>query len=82
MDPEILEEKISVLKRENKELKDILKHYKKRLQELEEQIHELLKIKRKYKNIIEQAKMWIAWLRKGHVKYTINDIERCISNDS
>ncbi|RLG01423.1 MAG: hypothetical protein DRN49_01265 [Thaumarchaeota archaeon] len=43
MDPEVLYEKIKVLETENRELKNILRHYKKQIQQLEAEKHELKK---------------------------------------
>ena len=76
MDPEVLYEKIRILEAENRELKDIIKYYKKQVKELQDQNTMLLKVKKKYYGLKQQLALWLTWLRKGHVKYVIKEIEK------
>jgi len=80
MDPEVLYEKIKVLETENRELKNILRHYKKQVQELQDQNTMLLKVKKKYYELKQQLALWLTWLRKGHVKYVIKEIEKVVKH--
>jgi len=78
MDPEVLVERINTLKIENRELKDIIRVHKRRIQELEAENRELLKTKKKYLELLEHAKMWLTWLKKGYTNYVIKEIEKVI----
>jgi len=78
MDPEVLYEKIRILEAENRELKDILRHYKKQVQELQDQNTMLLKVKKKYDELKQQLPLWLTWLRKGHIQYVVKEIEKVV----
>ena len=78
MDPEVLVERINTLKFENRELKDIIRVHKRRIQELEAENRELLKTKKKYLDLKQKMQLWLTWLKKGYTNYVIKEIEKVI----
>ena len=80
MDPEVLYEKIRILEAENRELKDIVKYYKKQVQELQDQNTMLLKVKKKYDELKQKIQYWLTWLRKGYIQYVIKEIEAVVKH--